>query len=482
MKFQGSTNGYQVSLQSTSNYATSLVLENSTLSTSPITVYVKLANNMGSASISNVFQIKGVRRNSGGNIVLTNSVTANATLSPKPQITSLSVSENLAVSIAFTNRENYDGTRFGYTITKSETPIVSGFNGFDNSLVFNGSVFTDAGDYLLTAFVVNSNDQKISGSLEKTATITISSDEASLELSDDLNLVQDIDDSLQSYVVTINSNNVENIAISPASLTNWEYTVTEAGKKFTLKLKDSVKSLDLSSGFVTLAQESITVTADVGDRDTSGKDTLSATMTLDAKIVDNAEFKITPPNGQTNSITDTRTYTGSTSDITTFGSYTMTFDAVTISTSSDLINWEVKVGDAEFTKDPDFSSVTSGTSLLFRQSNVAVGTYNETFVLTPNANQSDYDASNDPSAISFALNGKINALSATLNNPGGALSKISLTDITSGETPSIVTTIVTSSNVKSVSVSDVSSGWSVVLANDNSSITTKYTGDSITLE
>ena len=476
----GSTSGYQVSLQSTSNYATSLVLENSTLSASPITVYVKLANNMGSASISNVFQIKGVRRNSGGNIVLTNSVTANATLSPKPQISSLSVSENLAVSIAFTNRENYNGTRFGYTITKSETPIVSGFNGFDNPLVFNGSVFAAAGDYLLTAFVVNSNDQKISGSLEKTTTITISSDEASLSLSDDLNLVQDIDDSLQSYIVTINSNNVENIAISPASLTNWEYTVTEAGKKFTLKLKDSVKSLDLSSGFVTLAQESITVTADVGDRDTSGKDTLSATMTLDAKIVDNAEFKITPPNGQTNSITDTRTYTGSTSDITTFGPYTMTFDAVTISTSSGLINWEVKVGDAEFTKDPDFSSVTSGTSLLFRQSNVAVGTYNETFVLTPNANQSDYDASNDPSAISFTLNGKINALSATLNNPGGALSKISLTDITSGETPSIVTTTVVSSNVKSISVSEVSSGWSVVLANDNSTITTKYTGDSTT--
>ena len=228
-----------------------------------------------------------------------------------------------------------------------------------------------------------------------------------------------------------------------------------------------------------MAQESITVTADVGDRDTSGKDTLSATMTLDAKIVDNAEFKITPPNGQTNSITDTRTYTGSTSDIPTFGPYTMTFDAVTISTSSDLINWEVKVGDAEFTKDPDFSSVTS-TSLLFRQSNIAVGTYNETFVLTPSANQSDYDASDDPSAISFTLNGKINALSATLNNPGGALSKISLTDITSGETPSIVTTTVTSSNVKSISVSDVSSGWSVVLANDNSSITTKYKGDSTT--
>ena len=176
----GSTNGYQVSLQSTSNYATSLVLENSTLSTSPITVYVKLANNMGSASISNVFQIKGVRRNSGGNIVLTNSVTANATLSPKPQITSLSVSENLAVSIAFTNRENYDGTRFGYTITKSETPIVSGFNGFDNPLVFNGSVFTDAGDYLLTAFVVNSNEQKISGTLQKTAASTVSYDAASL--------------------------------------------------------------------------------------------------------------------------------------------------------------------------------------------------------------------------------------------------------------------------------------------------------------
>ena len=95
--------------------------------------------------------------------------------------------------------------------------------------------------------------------------------------------------------------------MSPESLTNWEVTSSNANS-FVIKLKDSVKSLDLSQGYKILAQETITVTADVGDRDTSRDSQKIESVTLDAKIVDNAEFTITPPNGQSNTITDNRNY------------------------------------------------------------------------------------------------------------------------------------------------------------------------------
>ena len=75
-----------------------------------------------------------------------------------------------------------------------------------------------------------------------------------------------MDGTIYNNTVTIATNNLDNIRFSPTEFTNWEL-VSSSNSSFVIKLKNSVKSLDLVSGFKTLAQETITVTGDVGIRD-----------------------------------------------------------------------------------------------------------------------------------------------------------------------------------------------------------------------
>ena len=475
----GSSSGYQVSTASGSGFENSLTLENTTLTSSPIKIYVKLTSAMPESAVSNVISVTGKRRTSEGDIVLTNAVTADATVAPRPQIATLSVNPTtLKVTTTFTNKTNYGGTHWHYEVRKKSdnSLIISNQKPqFNSEVIMNQSDFEDAGAYILKAFIANDSQNKIPGSNDKQVEFTIAANNATLSLNkyaiDD---ILDVDESIVSHTVTITSNNLTNITLSPDSLNNWEVTSTSANS-FVIKLKNAVKSLDLSSGPKTLAQETITVTGDVGDRDTSGDAQKTASVTLDAKIVDDAEFTITPPYGQSNTITDNRNYGSSTKE---FGPYTISGDAVTLSATA-LTHWEVEINDSgTWTKNPTFSGEGESTFKL-RQSKTSVGdAYNDTLVITPTAKASDHDASDDPSAVTLTLNGKIIPLVATFNNPGTQ----TLNSITSGESSASKTFTVTGTRIQNITISEVSADWSVTPASPalNGVVTVAYTGNEVT--
>ena len=57
--------------------------------------------------------------------MLTNAVTADATVAPRPQISSLSVNPtNLKVTATFTNRNNYGGDHWHYEVTKKDDGLL----------------------------------------------------------------------------------------------------------------------------------------------------------------------------------------------------------------------------------------------------------------------------------------------------------------------------------------------------------------------
>lgn len=476
----GTSTGYQVSTTSGSGYQNSLTLENSTLTSSPITIYLKLNSPMPGAPVSNVISVTGKRRTSAGDMVLTNAVTADATVAPRPQISSLSVNPStLRVTAVFTNRTNYGGHHWHYEVVykQDNSTVVSGqMPQFDSVVTMNYGDFEKAGVYQIKAWIVTSGHAKIPGSDDKFADFTIAANDASLTLNKSgISLVQDVDGIIYNNTVTISTNNLDNIRFSPTQFTNWEL-VSSSNSSFVIKLKNSVKSLDLSSGFKTLAQETITVTGDVGIRDTSGNETLSESVTLDAKIVDSAEFTITPPSGQSNTITDNRNYG---EGMVEFGPYTINADAVTLSAST-LNNWEVEVnGNGTWTKTPSFSG--NGTSTFkLRQPQTSVGdAYNDTLVITPTALASDHDPSDDPNAVTLTLNSKIIPLPATLISPGDQ----TLNAITSGQSPVSKSFTVTGNRIENITISNVSSGWNVTPNNPslNGTVTIAYTGDAISV-
>ena len=476
----GTLLGYSISTQSDDNYQNSLTLENSSLTTSPIRIYVKLNSPMPGSSVSNVFQVTGKRRNSGGDIVLTNAVTADATVAPRPQITSLSVNPtSLQVSISFSNRNNYGGHHWHYEVKKkSDNSVVisTQMPAFDQAVTFDQDIFVDAGTYVMTAWIVTASHVKIPLSDEKIAEFTIAANNASLSLNKNaISDVLDIDESIVSHTVAISSNNLTNIRLSPSSLSNWE-VVSSSSSSFVIKLKDSVKSTDLSNGFVDLAQETITVIGDVGDRDTSGDSQKSESVTLNAKLVDDAEFTITPPSGQSFSITDNRNYGTNSVE---FGPYTINADSVTLSTSL-LNHWEVEVNNnGVWTKSPNFSG-NGTTTFKLRQPQTSVGdAYNDTLVITPTALSSDHDDSDNPNAITLTLNGKIIPLQATFFYPG----KQTLNAITSGQSSTSKSFTVTGNRIENILISEVSAGWSVTPSTPalNGSVTVAYTGDEVTV-
>ena len=122
------------------------LVENTTLTSSPIKIYVKLTSAMPESAVSNVISVTGKRRTSEGDIVLTNAVTADATVAPRPQIATLSVNPTtLKVTTTFTNRTNYGGTHWHYEVRKKS----------DNSLIisnqkpqFNSEVIMNQSDFI----------------------------------------------------------------------------------------------------------------------------------------------------------------------------------------------------------------------------------------------------------------------------------------------------------------------------------------------
>ena len=134
--------------------------------------------------------------------------------------------------------------------------------------------------------------------------------------------------------------------------------------------------------------KSNSVTGDVGIRDRPGRETLSESVTLDAKIVDGTGTTITPPSGQSNTITDNRNYG---EGMVEFGLYTINSDAVTLS-SSTLTYWEVQVnGEGGWSKTPTFTTGEGAITFKLRPArNISRKCCNDTLVITPTALESDH--------------------------------------------------------------------------------------------
>ena len=472
-----STNpSHRIGLSENGNFGDGISIPNP--SASPVKIYVKLHGNMPDSDVTSKFNVIGERRNSGPFITLTDAVTITSTVAPRPQITSLSVNPTtLDVSISFSNRNNYGGHHWHYDVKKksdNSTIVSTQMPGFDQSVTLNQSDFTEATTFVLTAFIVTQSHVSISGSDTKTTEFTVNANNATLSLStNEINEVIDVDKTQANHSVTIASNNLTNITLSPSSLTNWEI-VSQSSSSFIVKIKNSSKTLQSSGAYKTLPQETITITGDVGDRDTSGDAQKSKTLTLDGKIVDDAEFVVTPPGGQGYTINDTRNYGTSSVE---FGSYTISGDAVNVSAST-LTHWEVELNDSgTWTKNPVFTGEGTSTFKL-RQPETSVGSsYNDVLVITPSAKSSDHDSSNDPSAYTITLNGKINPLVATLNDPDTQ----TLNTITSGQSPASKSFTVTGNRIENITISEVSSGWSVTPSSPslNGTVTISYTGDAV---
>jgi len=472
-----STNPFhKIALSETGNYGDGISIPNPT--SSPIKIYVKLSGNMPSSDVTTKFNVIGETRNSTPNITLTDAVTITSTVAPRPEITALSVNpETLLVSISTQNTENYGAHHWHYVVQDSlGNQVVGmqmpGFNlvggGFPNDTIpFS---FPTAGSYKLIAEIVDASHIKIAGTASKTAEFTITANDAVLSINKSgVSGVIDIDDTFQTTSVNITSNNLSNIRYSSSTLNNWEF-LSQTPTEFSVRLKSDLKNSDLSSGPNILPQETLTITGDVGPRDTSGDSTKSVTFTLNQTIVDNAEFSITAPGGNF-TVTDTRNYDGT--SMPEFGPFTINSDAVTLS-SNILNNWEVKIGTGTWTKSPNFAIAVNGTTFKVRQTNVSVGTYNEILTITPTANLSDNDPSDNPNAINITLNGKINANIATLSNPG----KQTLTTIISGNQFSTKTFTAGGQFVKDITISSVSTDWSVTPASPNvgDTVTVAYIG------
>ena len=477
----GDVGGYLISELENSGYSQSLSISTDG-KTSPLTLYVKLNGNMPATDVSTDFTITGERRNSGSDIVVTNAVTADATVSPRPQITSLSVNPTtLAVSIEFSNETNYGGNHWHYRVNKNTTDgeLVVGIvmPAFNESVTLSQSDFNDAGTYMLTAFIVKGNHQPIVGSDVKTTEFVIAPNNATLQISKpNISEVLDIDETQVTHTITVTqSNNLTNLALT-GTLTNWDYSEI-SDNKFTVKLKDSVKTTDLSNGFVDLTEETLTLSGDIGDRDTSGETTKSVDVTLNARLVDNAEFSLTGPDF---TVIDVRTYGD---EATEFGPYTVTFDGVTLSSTS-LTNWELEFdNDGTWASSPeiDFSVITSGTTFKLRANRVMPGVdATEQLIVTPTAKSSDADDTDDPSpSTPIELDSVVNPLTASLGNPG----KQNLETITSGRpvVPSKRFEI-TGQHIENITITEDEDDWafSTLSPNIGDIVTITYVGDANT--
>ena len=156
-------------------------------------------------------------------MVLTNAVTADATVAPRPQISSLSVNPStLRVTAVFTNRTNYGGEHWHYEVVykQDNSTVVSGQRPqFDSVVTMNYGDFEKAGVYQIKAWIVTSGHAKIPGSDDKFAEFTIAANDAYLTLNKSgISLVQDVDETIYNNTVTIATNNLDNICFHPLNL------------------------------------------------------------------------------------------------------------------------------------------------------------------------------------------------------------------------------------------------------------------------
>ena len=223
-----------------------------------------------------------------------------------------------------------------------------------------------------------------------------------------------------------------------------------------------------------MTEETLTLTGDIGDRDTSGADTKSVEVTLNARLVDNAEFSLV---GDDFTLIDVRTYGAPAKE---FGPYTVTFDAVTLSSNS-LTNWELEFNDDDtWTQNPDFSSITSGTTFKLRSTRTMPGVDpTEKLIVTPTAKSSDADDTDDPlPSKPIQLDSVVNPLVASLGNPG----KQNLGTITSGNPVPSKQFVVTGQNIENIKITEDEDDWafSTISPNIDETVTITYIGDAET--
>ena len=263
---------------------------------------------------STQFSVTGSIRCSGSDINVVNAkgVTINSIVKPRPQITKLELNPlSLDVTVEFSIKQIMEDI-IGIIIENKNTTdgeLVVGVQmlAFADNVTLNQSDFTEAGIFVMTAFMIKDNHQPIPKSNIRTASFEITTaNNASLVVTPtDITEVLDIDNNQTTHTIQItDKNNLTNIRYSQSTFNNWVFVTPPTETGFKIKLNDDVKLSDLSTDTLTY-EETVTIAIDVGDKDTSGDATKSQKITLNAKLVDSAEFSVT---GSIFNIIDVRTY------------------------------------------------------------------------------------------------------------------------------------------------------------------------------
>ena len=210
---------HTISLSENGNFGNGMSIPNPT--SNSVTIYVKLDGVMPNSDLTTKFKVIGERRNSGAFIELVDAVTITSKVKPRPQITKLEVNPTtLVVSAEFSDQTNYLGHHWHYRVNKNTTDgeivVPMQYPAFNESVTLNQSDFTDAGTYVLTAFIVKENHQPISGSQIKTVEFVIAANNATLAINkESISEVLDIDDTQATHTIIITeSNNLTNLQLS----------------------------------------------------------------------------------------------------------------------------------------------------------------------------------------------------------------------------------------------------------------------------
>ena len=140
---------------------------------------------------------------------LTDAVTITSTVAPRPQITKLEVNPTtLVVSAEFSDQTNYLGHHWHYRVNKNTTDgeivVPMQYPAFNESVTLNQSDFTDAGTYVLTAFIVKENHQPISDNHKLRRQNLLLANNATLAINkESIYEVLDIDDSQANHSIII---------------------------------------------------------------------------------------------------------------------------------------------------------------------------------------------------------------------------------------------------------------------------------------
>ena len=266
---------HRIGLSETGNFGDGISIPNP--SGTSVTIFVKLHGNMPGADVTSKFNVIGERRNSGPFITLTDAITITSRVAPRPQITGISINPNtLQVNISVEETEapnNYGAHHWHYYVKDidNNTVVSTKMPGWPSGGFPNVTIpfdFPVAGVYTLCAKIVDGSHNPIPGSHEVEQDFTIAANDATLSVNKvGISEILDIDENATTHVISISSNNLSNIT-STQSFNSWD-VLSATDSSISVKLKDSVKSTNLASGFVDIPQETLTITGDVAPRDTS---------------------------------------------------------------------------------------------------------------------------------------------------------------------------------------------------------------------